>query len=445
MKYNSIYSLSVTKYILAIGILLAGCTKQTDAILGDPDARLATVLAAYADTLVKAPHGWKAVTFPNKGGGYAFYLKFATGNEVSMLSDIDTLTGATIKASTYRLKALQLPSLLFDTYNYLHILSDPNPDIIGGTRNLGLSSDFEFAFVAVAGDTIRLQGLQHKTPMYLVKATAEEETRYLAQGFKKSIQATSAFMKNNSYPYLLFPDNKQVAFGVNGKTFNLVYVQGDKVITLSSAFSYTLDGIILKTPLQYAGFTVQQIWWDDAVKAFYIIINGTKIYVQNSPTPIVSLHFQLGKGLDYSLITVNPATLTGLSADFLSIYDAAKKGLATVGNNAGRVLDYFAISFTATDEMTLKVYYHNTSNTNYIANFLYGINRNGAAISFTYKSRDNNANTAIQGISALTNYLEQNTFNINWFANQTSGSTALLGGFTKSTDTNSYFFGVLSK
>lgn len=431
--------------MLVAAVLLTGCTKQTDAILGDPDARLTAVLNAYTDTLLSASHGWKAITYPNNGGGYSFYLKFGANNDVAMLSDIDTLTGATLRTSTYRLKALQRPSLLFDTYNYLHILSDPNPEVIGGTRNLGLSADFEFAFAKVAADTIRFDGLQHKTPMYLVKATAEEETRYLAQGLKNMIKASSTFMKNNAYPYLLFPDNKQVAFGFNGKTFNLVYADGSNVKTLSTGFSFFLDGINLETPLQYGGYTVKQVLWDDTEKRYYIMLNGAKLYVQNSATPIIPLHFQLGKGLDYSLITVNPATLTGLSPAFLSIYAAAKTGLAQVGNNAGRVLDYFAISFTAADEMTLKVYYHNASNTNYIANFLYGITRTDAAISFTYKSRDNNANTAIQGITPLTNYLEQNTFTINWFANQTAGSTALLGGFTKSTDTGSYFFGVLSK
>src|SRR5690606_38835728 len=125
-------------------------------------------------------------------------------------------------------------------------------------------------------------------------------------------------------------------------------------------------------------------------------------------------------------------------------YNEAKIGLAKVGNNAGRVLDRFDIVFSGEEEMQLKVYYHNVSNTNYTATFIYKIIWNGPdKLRFEFVSRNNNANTAGPGITALTDYLEQNEFKLDWSTNLTPGSTALLGGFYKVQDLSSFFFGVL--
>src|SRR5204862_5715275 len=73
---------------------------------------------------------------------------------------------------------LQQPSLLFDTYSYLHVLADPNPDVNGGTVGGGLFSDFEFYFDSNSADTIQLVGRLNGSKMSLVKATPAEENAY---------------------------------------------------------------------------------------------------------------------------------------------------------------------------------------------------------------------------------------------------------------------------
>ena len=433
-------------FLLLTVVLFSACRKETARVLDNPDERLTAVLKAYQDTLVSAPYGWKGAIYPTLSGAYSFYLKFTNDNMVSMISDINATYGGVAQQSTFRLKALQQPTLIFDTYNSLHMLADPNPAVMGGTRNKGLGSDIEFAFVSTT-DSVKLQGLVNKTPFALVKATQEEASQYEAGKLKAFMLESEAYFKNNAYPYLEFTPGEKIQISISNKLIALSYIgDNEKVINLSTYFSYTLNGLDLKSPLKVGDQEFSKLFWDEVQKQFYVVVNNTRINVQNSPTPIVPFYMKFGKGKDYSVITVNPATLTGLSADFMSVYNTAKTGLAAVGNNAGRVLDYFSITFNDVQDMTLRVYYHNTANANFTATFLYKIVQTAPdKVKFTFVSRDNNANTAGPGIVALTNYLEQNEFKLDWAANLTPGSTALLGGFYKTANPASFFFGVLSK
>lgn len=427
-------------------VMLSACRKETEVVLDDPDARLTAALKTFQETLVSSPHGWKGTIYPSLRGAYSFYLKFGADNTVTMVGDINATTGKTLRQSTYRLKALQQPTLIFDTYNYLHLLDDPNPEVMGGTRNAGLGSDIEFAFVS-SGDTLKVQGIGNKTPFTLVKANEAEAAQYTAGGLETRIKANDDYMKATPYPYLEFVPGQKIQFDLSGKNLGLAYVDNGNVVSTSSYYAFTLNGLYLKAPVKVGNFEFREVLWDEAGKLYYVVVNNTRYNVQSSPTPIIPLHFRFGKGKDFSLITVNPATLTGLSADFMTVYNTAKAGLAAVGG-AGRVLDYISITFSDTEDMTFRVYYRNAAGSNFIATWMYKIAFDATArdqVKFTYVSRDNNANVVGSGLVALTNYLEQNEFRLDWFSNQTPGSTALLGGFYKAADPNSFFFGVLSK
>src|SRR5690606_32590890 len=98
---------------------LSSCQNDDEALpIGErPDERLNSTLANYKSQLVNAPYGWKGVLYPGAGGGYSFYFVFLQDDRVIMYSDIDANTAAVPLESTYRLKAMQRPSLLFDTYS----------------------------------------------------------------------------------------------------------------------------------------------------------------------------------------------------------------------------------------------------------------------------------------------------------------------------------------
>jgi hypothetical protein len=165
--------------IVAAVTFLSACKKDDGSIFSkSPDQRLNDALTAYQAQLSGAPNGWKGLVYPKSGGIYTFYFKFNNSNRVQMLSSFDSASAVTLKESSYRLKAVQQPSLLFDTYSYLHVLSDPNPDVNGGPAGTGLQSDFEYYFDSTSADTIHLVGRFNGSKAVLVKATQTEATAF---------------------------------------------------------------------------------------------------------------------------------------------------------------------------------------------------------------------------------------------------------------------------
>lgn len=177
----------IAVFVLAI-VAFTACKKDDQPLFTkSPDERLNEALTAYQTKLTGAQNGWKGFVYPKTGGVYSFYFKFNDSNRVVMLSSFDSVSAVTPKESSYRLKALQQPSLIFDTYSYLHVLADPNPDVNGGTRGAGLQSDFEFYFDSSSADTINLVGRFNGSKATLIKASPEEAAGFvngeLAQGF----------------------------------------------------------------------------------------------------------------------------------------------------------------------------------------------------------------------------------------------------------------------
>src|ERR1044072_3323098 len=133
-------------YIIFAISLFASCRRDDDNLFDkSPDERLNETLTKYQTALTASTTGWNANLVTGDGGSYRFYFSFDDKNRVQMYSDWDTSTSSNVRESSYRLKALQQPSLIFDTYSYIHILSDPDGSVNGGTYGQGLKSDFEFA------------------------------------------------------------------------------------------------------------------------------------------------------------------------------------------------------------------------------------------------------------------------------------------------------------
>lgn len=124
-------------YIALVVLLMASCKKDSDPILDDPDTRLTAELAANQAKLIAAPNGWKATIYPSGGKGFSFYFKFLADGKVDMMGDVNNASSTAPQTSTYRLKALQRPTLIFDTYNYIHLIADPDASISGGANASG--------------------------------------------------------------------------------------------------------------------------------------------------------------------------------------------------------------------------------------------------------------------------------------------------------------------
>src|SRR5215210_3420303 len=131
-------------FLFAYTAILSGCEKKTDELFDQtPDQRISAVLNDYQTALAQGP-GWKLFVYPQglvsqdiRVGGITYYVKFTNTNRVTMVSDFLVNMATTPKESGFRLKATQRPSLIFDTYSYIHVAADPDPDVSLSPTNDG--------------------------------------------------------------------------------------------------------------------------------------------------------------------------------------------------------------------------------------------------------------------------------------------------------------------
>jgi Domain of unknown function (DUF4302) len=214
-------------YIFLAVMMLPSCKRDLDSSVFDKsaDQRLNSVLANYQSLLVAAPYGWMAKVVPNpeeSDGVYAFWFKFNDSNRVvSRWKDQPALN------SSYRLKALQQPELIFDTYTYLHLLADAEAKVPGAKPGLGLQSDFELEIISASADSIVLKGKYNGSDVIMSRATAKD---------------TSGNIVLPGYP--LAGSYKDTSARTLYKT-----TQADGAISTVAKFT----GVKEATPLKYAG------------------------------------------------------------------------------------------------------------------------------------------------------------------------------------------------
>jgi len=287
----------MTKYLLlffVVAVFLSACKKNEDHVFDQtPDERINQALQNYQSQLSGAQSGWNAVLYPKGGGAYFFYLKFNDANRVQMVSDFDSASAVTVKESSYRLKALQQPSLIFDTYSYIHVLSDPDASVNGGTLGAGLLSDFEFYFNdSTSADTIKLTGRVNGSKMILTKASAEQATSYTSGQFninlvKENFSKILEYFKRLTiggigYDVIINPLNKTVIF-------NWTDAQGS-IHTLTTTFYYTLNGIGFGEPVINGGTVITEftgLSWSSGTNTINLTAGGGPATITGVIKPLV--------------------------------------------------------------------------------------------------------------------------------------------------------------
>lgn len=276
-------------YFLLIAALFSACKKDdSDLFNKSPDERLNESLAAYQSQLTGAVNGWKGYIYPKSGGVYSFYFKFNDANRVSMLSSFDSASAVTLKESSYRVKALQQPSLVFDTYSYLHVLADPDPTENGGIVGAGLQSDFEFYFDSGSADTINLVGRVNGSKATLIKASAEE-----AAGFTNG-QLATGFSLNKILTYFkrLTIGSEKYDFNFNPltRTISFVDASGNLLDTaLTTKYYMTFGGIGLMKPLVAGNQTItgiSNINYNPSNQTISCTVNNTAATISNVVAPL---------------------------------------------------------------------------------------------------------------------------------------------------------------
>ncbi|MDR0729158.1 MAG: DUF4302 domain-containing protein, partial [Prevotellaceae bacterium] len=323
-------------HLLAVLLLLgtAACEDEKYLFGEGPDERLSAALTEYQNVLCAASYGWFiAVGTQDRGsagGAYRFWAKFTPNNRLIMYGDIDATTATTEKESSYRLKAMQLPTLMFDGYNYIHWPADPKPVIAGATRGDGLLSDYDVNLVGkLQGDEFRATGRQHECPFIFTKATAEEQQAVVDASGLTAIQG----VVENLWKQLLYPTvdigdfRLQMSIGKRLSSFDYIDDDGAVQTIVVPTYPEFNRDIRLTEPFEYKDIYFDRIRWNGA--GYEISINGTAYPVYDYGIPFYPLEFGVGK--TYSVLTIDKAVLntTGGSSmvdPFLSLYEAAEAG-----------------------------------------------------------------------------------------------------------------------
>jgi len=279
-------------YILLAITLVASCRKNDDnAFNKSPDERLNETLSAYQKALTGSPYGWNANLITGDGGSYRFYFSFNDSNRVLMYSDFDSTTATVIKESSYRLKALQQPSLIFDTYSYIHILSDPDASVNNGTYGSGLKSDFEFRVDTVTTDSISLTGRFNGSKLSLRKA-AQGDRAIWANG-----QVTNGVVNfKNYWKFLLYfrrlsysGTQYELQFDTTIKKVTVSWISGTRTNSVTRGYYFWANGIYFSDPVvngsvSIPGFSINS--FNAGAQIMNVTVNGTAATINGFSSPI---------------------------------------------------------------------------------------------------------------------------------------------------------------
>lgn len=297
------------KIVLLLGLLgMAGCQKKiADTIEGQTvDQRLAAALTAYQKQLTAAPDGWILIeattgTALNQGSpttgpaaAFAYYMQFNDSNQVTMFSDFDTTTALTPQTSSYRLKATQRPSLIFDSYSYIHLPCDPNPAISKSPfgPGLGWGADFEFSFAdstpaASLGDTIHLLGNLNGATAIMIKATQAQRDAYFNGTFAKDfiLGKIQNYFKNLTFGLKTY----QFTPGISNRIADVSWLNGGTLHSASTPFYQVADGIGFVTPITGNGATLsglQNIVYNAGSSTASLKVNGVAATLTGVTVPL---------------------------------------------------------------------------------------------------------------------------------------------------------------
>lgn len=272
--------------ILILLLSLTACRRDFDeTIFGDtPDARLTKTLDSLQNRLASEPGGWNGFLTTGTGSRAGFYFVFNNSNRVSMASDAVT-GGNRPKESSYRLKALQQPSLIFDTYSYLHILADPNGDVNGGKDGAGLQSDFEFAYDPSANntDSIVLIGRMHNSRLVLRPGSRQDREAFDAAGLDNAVVFDSLSKRYLNYfkQFVLAGNPYELVVNRRKKSLKMAWREGGVYQEAMSYYFTTPSGNVeLITPVRANGMTItsfRNVQWDNARTLMSFAINDQRV------------------------------------------------------------------------------------------------------------------------------------------------------------------------
>ena len=289
-----------------------------------PQERAAEQINLVSNTLTGSANGWIATLPTQAGGGYGFYMSFDKEQNVTMYGDMTATSASTLGSSYYRIKQDLGTALVFDTYNYISMLNDPNASVLGGAAKIGYSSDIEFTFDKIVGDSMIFIGKKYRQLFKLVKATATQKNDYLSGALKTNVDKLNAFFVNNKFPYIDISTSQAIIKAnvipnltnnlTNGKRIELTGILSDNVSisTVRNKFAFSTEGItVLDGGIVFQGIIFIRMAWKDANTLAFYDSTGKEYIVKDNGVPLVDINLLWGSkylGLRSDYKQINPGT-----------------------------------------------------------------------------------------------------------------------------------------
>ncbi|MEJ0106648.1 MAG: DUF4302 domain-containing protein [Bacteroidota bacterium] len=279
-------------FLFSAVIVLSACTKNDDTVFDQtPDERINAALTKYQAALTGSATGWNATVRTGTGGVYHFYFRFNESNRVFMYADLNLESASTLEESSYRLKALQQPSLIFDTYSYLHVLADPDGSVNGGQYGQGLISDFEFSIDSLVADSIKLTGRLHNTKVTLVKATQQDLDDWQNGKWANTLSFGNINKILNYFRRInIGGKDYEVRVNLISRIITFIWVNASgNTEQFSTEFNYDADGVVFSTAFTAGTETVtglEIVSWDNANLKLNVKVNGADASISGFTQPL---------------------------------------------------------------------------------------------------------------------------------------------------------------
>ncbi len=451
-------------YLFMICLAMASCKK--DSFVSDfdqkPEERMAESIASVTNTLTSAPNGWIATLPTNAGGAYGFYMAFDENQNVTMYADLNDNTAKTLGKSTFRVKSVLGTELIFDTYNYISMLADPNNSVFGGAGNTGFKSDVEFTYVRSTPDSIFFIGKAYRQTLAMVKATVAQKAAYTAEGLKTSSDKLKSFFATTQNPYIeVGTGSSMVKAGLSvnftnvlasGKRTTLtgILADGKTVVSATNKIALTTDGISMTSGgLVFQGVTLVKVAWKDANTLAMYDTTGKEYIIKSSPIPLTPLPLLFGYPTSYayrkisiggtSPIAGGAMLPSGVTSQFNAIYQALVNRLAGLPQARTIVGLSFALTSNSTAVVNISP---NNGTTTFSANATFNYSITDGVITLTNPVYDGNWTARGTEYDGIKNFFLSGPFKIDWVTS-TNTNVGLIGGLYRTADVSSFMYGTL--
>ncbi len=286
-KYNIILALLV---LLFCG---SSCNSKEDAKLPNTSVeRIDEAIERYFKTLTASEFGWKLEYKTKEGVYYNFLFNFKEEDQVLMACDFEK----ELKESTWKISASQSILLSFDTYNYLHFLSDPEVSPEGK----GKEGEFEFMLDATNDNIVKMTGRKYRANFELVKATKQDWDE-----IKEKEDVNSIISNPNRPKFWIVKNEEGASIGTlllpqRGLSVFYYIDENGKFHRYNSSYRLATDGLDLEEPIHVNGVDVKKVNilnadeislgdWKAEVSDFATThVDAEKIFMQNNEAYIIS-------------------------------------------------------------------------------------------------------------------------------------------------------------